>query len=106
MEEVIEQLRELNEPVPVPLELPEEETLVEIQEQILIHLPFELREFLLQGRQLEFAIDEFRFEHGQLGALRGQLAVFGGLYLFEISHLVSCTNSVPLDTKGVWGWLS
>ncbi len=47
MEEVIEQLRELNEPVPVPLELPDEETLVEIQEQILIHLPFELREYLL-----------------------------------------------------------
>ncbi|WPC05199.1 SMI1/KNR4 family protein [Pseudomonas sp. MBLB4123] len=47
MEEVIEQLRELNEPVPVPLELPDEETLVEIQEQILIHLPYELREFLL-----------------------------------------------------------
>lgn len=48
MEEVIEQLRELNEPVPVPLELPDEETLVEIQEEILIHLPFELREFLLK----------------------------------------------------------
>jgi hypothetical protein len=48
VEEVIEQLRELNEPVPVPLELPDEETLVEIQEQILIHLPFALREFLLQ----------------------------------------------------------
>lgn len=47
MEEVIEQLRELNEPVPVPLELPEEETLVEIQEQILIHLPHDLREYLL-----------------------------------------------------------
>ncbi len=47
MEEVIEQLRELNEPVPVPLELPDEETLVEVQEQILIHLPFELREYLL-----------------------------------------------------------
>lgn len=47
MEEVIEQLRELNEPVPVPLELPEEETLVEIQEQILIHLPHGLREYLL-----------------------------------------------------------
>ena len=48
MEEVIDQLRELNEPVPVPLELPDEETLVEIQEQILIHLPFELREYLLK----------------------------------------------------------
>lgn len=50
MEEVIEQLRELNEPVPVPLELPEEEVLVEIQEQILIHLPYALREYLLQVR--------------------------------------------------------
>jgi hypothetical protein len=48
VEEVIDQLRELNEPVPVPLELPDEETLVEIQEQILIHLPFALREYLLQ----------------------------------------------------------
>lgn len=48
MEEVIEQLRELNEPVPVPLELPEEELLVEIEEQILINLPFELREYLLK----------------------------------------------------------
>ena len=47
MEEVIDELRERNEPVPVPLELPEVETLVEIQEQILIHLPFALREFLL-----------------------------------------------------------
>ena len=33
--------------VAVPLELPEEECLVEIQEQILIHIPFGLREFLL-----------------------------------------------------------
>jgi hypothetical protein len=32
----------------VPLELPEEELLVEIEEQILINLPFELREFLLK----------------------------------------------------------
>ncbi|MDH4610537.1 SMI1/KNR4 family protein [Pseudomonas sp. BN102] len=48
MEEVIEQLRELNEPVPVPLELPDEELLVEIEEQLLINLPFELREFLLK----------------------------------------------------------
>mgnify|MGYP001156535256 FL=1 len=47
MEEIIEQLQELNEPVPVPLELPDEEMLVDIQEQILIHIPHGLREFLL-----------------------------------------------------------
>ena len=34
MEDVIEKLRELNEPVPVPLELPEEELLVEIEEEL------------------------------------------------------------------------
>ena len=48
VEEVIEELRELNEPVPVPLELPDEEQLVEIEEQLLISLPFEFREFLLK----------------------------------------------------------
>jgi hypothetical protein len=47
MEEVIEQLRELNEPVPVPLELPDDERLVEVEEELLINLPFGLREFLL-----------------------------------------------------------
>jgi len=48
VEDVIEQLRELNQPVPVPLELPDEDLLVEIEEQLLINLPFELREFLLK----------------------------------------------------------
>lgn len=47
MEEVIEQLRELNQPVPVPLELPDDERLVEVEEELFINLPFELREFLL-----------------------------------------------------------
>ena len=53
MEEVIEQLRELNEPVPVPLELPDEELLVEIEEQLLINLPFEL-----QKRTIELFVKE------------------------------------------------
>jgi len=47
MEDVIELLRERNEPVPVPLELPDEDLLVEIEEQILISLPDDLRAFLL-----------------------------------------------------------
>src|SRR5690606_18250652 len=47
MEEVIEQLRELNEPVPVPLELPDDERLVEVEEELFINLPYGLREFLL-----------------------------------------------------------
>ena len=47
MDEVIERLRELNEPVPVPLELPDEDRLVEMEEELLINLPRELRDFLL-----------------------------------------------------------
>jgi hypothetical protein len=54
VEEVIEQLREVNEPVPVPLELPDEELLVEIEEQLFINLPFELREFLLTVSDVVF----------------------------------------------------
>lgn len=48
VEEVIEELRERNEPVPVPLELPDDERLVEVEEELLINLPFELRQFLLE----------------------------------------------------------
>lgn len=47
MEEIIELLRERNEPVPVPLELPDEDRLVEVEEELLLNLPGELREFLL-----------------------------------------------------------
>ena len=47
MEEIIEQLREANEPVPVPLELPDEDLLVEIEEQLFIDIPFVFKEFLL-----------------------------------------------------------
>ena len=48
MEDVIDQLIELAEVVPVPLELPEEEDLVEIEEALFLPIPFELREFLLK----------------------------------------------------------
>ncbi len=48
MEDVIELLREHNQPVPVPLELPTDDDLLDVQEQLLIHLPHELREFLLE----------------------------------------------------------
>jgi hypothetical protein len=45
--DVIDLLREANEPVPIPLELPDEDLLVEIEEQILIGLPDEFKAFLL-----------------------------------------------------------
>lgn len=54
MEEIIEELRERSESVPVPLELPEEELLVEIEEQLFINMPFGLREFLLTVSDVVF----------------------------------------------------
>ena len=48
MEDVIELLQERNVDVPVPLELPDEDDLVEIEEQILISLPDEYKQFLLE----------------------------------------------------------
>ena len=46
MEDVIELLRERNEDVPAPLDLPDDDDLVVVQEQILIHLPDEYKIFL------------------------------------------------------------
>lgn len=47
MEDVLLQLKENSETVAVPLELPTEDQLVEVEEEILIPLPYELREFML-----------------------------------------------------------
>jgi hypothetical protein len=47
MENIIDELRERNENVPVPLELPDEDDLVIIQEELLIHLPDDYKTFLL-----------------------------------------------------------
>lgn len=47
MEDVIELLRECNESALVPLTLPDEDDLVEIEEQLLIPLPDDYKVFLL-----------------------------------------------------------
>lgn len=47
MEDVIELLREANEKVPVPLELPDEDLLILIEEELSFSLPDDLRVFLL-----------------------------------------------------------
>lgn len=45
--ETLERLRAAHQPVPVPLELPTEDGLVEVEEELLLPLPRELRHFLL-----------------------------------------------------------
>ena len=47
MEEIIDELRSRNEPVPVALELPEFADLVLVEEQLLISLDRDFRDFLL-----------------------------------------------------------
>ena len=47
MEEVLQLLREQAETLSHGLELPDEDDLLDIQEQLLIHLPYDLRMYLL-----------------------------------------------------------
>ena len=52
MEEVIEELRENAEQVPVPLDLPDMDEIVEAEEEILIGLPYEFKQFQLNVSDL------------------------------------------------------
>ncbi len=47
MEEIIQALRERNEDVPVPLDLPSEDDLVDVEELLFLTLPADYRSFLL-----------------------------------------------------------
>jgi len=47
MDDIIDLLREANEPVPVPLDLPDDDLLIEIEEALYIALPDDLRLFML-----------------------------------------------------------
>jgi len=52
VEEVIEELRENAEQVPVPLDLPDMDEIVEAEEEILIGLPYEFKQFQLNVSDL------------------------------------------------------
>lgn len=54
VDEIIQALRERNQDVPVPLDLPTEEDLVDVEERLLIKLPHEYREFLLSVSDIIF----------------------------------------------------
>lgn len=47
MDDIIDELREANESVPVPLELPDMDDIIDVEEQILISLDRDFKEFLL-----------------------------------------------------------
>ena len=52
MDDVIEELRDCAETVPVALELPDMDQIVEAEEEILIGLPFEFKQFELHVSDL------------------------------------------------------
>ncbi|ARU29669.1 SMI1/KNR4 family protein [Cellvibrio sp. PSBB006] len=53
-EEIIDMLRDSNQPVPVPLDLPDEDVLVEVEEQILLPIPRDMRTYLLEASDVIF----------------------------------------------------
>lgn len=54
MEEILDLLREYNEDVPVPLDLPDEDQLVEIEEELLLPIPRDMREYLLKASDVVY----------------------------------------------------
>ena len=54
IDEVLDLLREHNESVPVPLELPDEERLVEIEEELLLPIPRDMRTFLMEASDVVY----------------------------------------------------
>lgn len=54
MEDIIDQLRELSEDVPVPLDLPEEDDLLEVEETLLLPIHPSLRTYLLEASDTVF----------------------------------------------------
>lgn len=54
MEEILDLLREYNEEVPVPLDLPDEDQLVQVEEELLLPIPRDMREYLLKASDVVF----------------------------------------------------
>ncbi|WP_339899912.1 SMI1/KNR4 family protein [uncultured Gilvimarinus sp.] len=54
MEDVLDELREQNVSVPVPLELPDDDALVVVEEELLLPLPLDLRNYLLQASDVVY----------------------------------------------------
>ena len=52
MEDTLKRLRAAHETVPVPLELPSEDALVEVEEELLLPIPRDMRRFLLHASDI------------------------------------------------------
>lgn len=52
MEEILDELRARSETIPVPLDLPDEDDLVVIEEQLLLSIPKDFRYYLLNASDI------------------------------------------------------
>lgn len=54
MEEILDLLRDANQDVLVPLDLPDEDDLIEIEEQVLLPIPRDVRTYLLEASDVVY----------------------------------------------------
>lgn len=52
MEDTLRRLRAAHQPIPVPLELPSHEELVDVEEELLLPIPREMRRFLMEASDI------------------------------------------------------
>src|SRR5690606_17084709 len=57
-EDIIDMLRESNQPVPVPLELPDEDVLVDVAEQLPLPIPRDMRTYRREATDVVYATRE------------------------------------------------
>jgi len=127
MNEIVEELRERNQDRFGSIELPDEDQLVIIQEQLLLHLPGDLKDFLLSVSDVAFgalspvtATDEYAASHlpemasvaWDRGMPREYLPIceyLEGYYFIAQEGYVSVWNpAVGIDEEyhwdSIWDW--
>lgn len=54
MQETLKRLRTKHQPIPVPLELPDHDQLVDVEEELLLQIPRDMRDYLLHGSDVVY----------------------------------------------------
>lgn len=54
MQETLKRLRASHQPIPVALELPDHDQLVDVEEELLLQIPRDMRDYLLHGSDVVY----------------------------------------------------
>lgn len=127
MDEIISALRERGEEVPVPLDLPTEDDLLNVEEQLFLSLPGEYREFLLNVSDVVYGsvepttaadphshtyIPEVAAEAWNIGLPRHMIPICpkdDGYFCIDpdgIVHLWSRSKFAEKQWESIWEWAS